>query len=296
MDTNNVNNGVPENALSLYNQTDDALDDFPVLKAFQQYIDAEQAKARKRLLTMGIFFGAMTFVIIAIFVALLMRTTSQNQALNDRLLDLALRDRDSRGSSAVVVQPPQDNSGLMALNAKLDEMQKKFAESQKTSTQVIAPASPSREALEIERLKLMLATEKEKAAAEKEKRRQEELEAYRRRQYPELYQQPNRQRAEENIDAILDELSIDPSDDETDEEIEKRRPRVQRNKRIKAQRRKVEKLEDDDAVSYFDEAEDSGDEQETKDKSANKPEKAEKKYSIPVDIKGSSSNWDIPLE
>ena len=31
------------------------MDDFPVLKAFQQYIDAEQAKARKRMAIMGIF-------------------------------------------------------------------------------------------------------------------------------------------------------------------------------------------------------------------------------------------------
>ena len=37
----------PRNAVSVYSQ--DAMDDFPVLKAFQQYIDAEQAKARKRL-------------------------------------------------------------------------------------------------------------------------------------------------------------------------------------------------------------------------------------------------------
>ena len=36
------------NAVSVYGQTD-GLDDFPVLKAFQQYIDSEQAKARKRM-------------------------------------------------------------------------------------------------------------------------------------------------------------------------------------------------------------------------------------------------------
>jgi hypothetical protein len=39
-----VNPGIPPNAVSLYNN--DAMDDFPVLKAFQQYIDAEHAKAR----------------------------------------------------------------------------------------------------------------------------------------------------------------------------------------------------------------------------------------------------------
>ena len=36
-------------AVSVYD-AGNAMDDFPVLKAFQQYIDAEQAKAQKRML------------------------------------------------------------------------------------------------------------------------------------------------------------------------------------------------------------------------------------------------------
>ena len=60
----------PRNAVSVYTQ--DAMDDFPVLKAFQQYIDAEQAKARKRLLSLGIFFGILTGAIIAVFVVMLL--------------------------------------------------------------------------------------------------------------------------------------------------------------------------------------------------------------------------------
>ena len=34
---------IPRNAVSIYGNND-AMDDFPVLKAFQQYIDAEHAK------------------------------------------------------------------------------------------------------------------------------------------------------------------------------------------------------------------------------------------------------------
>ena len=55
---------IPENAVSLYGQTD-AMDDFPVLKAFQQYIDSEQAKARKRMLMLCIFFGILMTVVIS---------------------------------------------------------------------------------------------------------------------------------------------------------------------------------------------------------------------------------------
>ena len=47
----------PQNAVSVYSQ--DAMDDFPVLKAFQQYIDAEQAKAQKRMTTLCIFFALL---------------------------------------------------------------------------------------------------------------------------------------------------------------------------------------------------------------------------------------------
>ena len=71
---------IPRNAVSIYGNND-AMDDFPVLKAFQQYIDAEHAKARKRLISLGIFFGVFTGIVIAVFVALLMNVSARNQAL-----------------------------------------------------------------------------------------------------------------------------------------------------------------------------------------------------------------------
>ena len=45
-----VNSGIPRNAVSVYTQ-DSGMDDFPVLKAFQQYIDAfecNHSEDRKR--------------------------------------------------------------------------------------------------------------------------------------------------------------------------------------------------------------------------------------------------------
>ncbi|MBO7206269.1 MAG: hypothetical protein J6W10_01505, partial [Kiritimatiellae bacterium] len=122
-----INPEIPGNAVSIYSQSD-AMYDFPVLKAFQQYIDAEHAKARKRLISLGIFFGIFTGVIISVFVALLMNVSARNQALNDRLIEFAMKDRD-RGQAAVVVQPPmqQDNSALMAMTAKLEALQKQLS-------------------------------------------------------------------------------------------------------------------------------------------------------------------------
>ena len=46
-------NPAANNAISIYGQ--EGLDDFPVLKAFQQYIDAEQSKSRKRMIMLCIY-------------------------------------------------------------------------------------------------------------------------------------------------------------------------------------------------------------------------------------------------
>ena len=118
----------PNTAVSVYSQ--DGMDDFPVLKAFQQYIDAEQAKARKRLVALGIFFGILTGAVIAVFVVMLASMSHRNQLLNDRLVEFAMKERD-RPAAPVVVQPaaPQSDSTALvsALTAKLDAMEKKLS-------------------------------------------------------------------------------------------------------------------------------------------------------------------------
>ena len=199
---NTTNPDFSERAVSVYGNGD-AMDDFPVLKAFQQYIDAEQAKARKRLLAMGAFFGVLMLAVVTIFVFLLISVSNRNQQLNDRLVEFAMRERNT--GSAVVVQPPQDSATVLALTTRLDEMNRKLIEAQTKSDKAIAdaeakvqqaaaklaaaiPKQPTSEELEIQRLKAQLAAEKEKAASEKARQREIELEAYRRKHYPELYE------------------------------------------------------------------------------------------------------------
>lgn len=274
---------MPENAVSVYGQSDSAYEDFPVLKAFQQYIDAEQEKARKRLFWICSFFGVLMFVVITVFVMLLVNASSRNQMLNDRLVEYAMKDRDQRTSSAVVVQPAQDSTMVLALTAKLDELQRKLAESQATTEQLVSnatakaeqaavdaarPKGPTPEELEIARLKALLASEREKQAVEREKQRQAELEEYRRKHYPELYEQPRKTSPKvkrSKSDAHKDLL------DEVDEI-----------------------LGDGEAVSYFDEDEDLISNRKMKQK-ARKP-LPPKEYSIPVEIRGSSNRWSVPNE
>jgi murein DD-endopeptidase MepM/ murein hydrolase activator NlpD len=210
------------NAVSIYGQ--EGLEDFPVLKAFQQYIDAEQSKSRKRMIMLCVFFGFLMTIMIVVFLFMLRDVSARNQSLNDKLVEYVMKDRDRQ---PVVVQPTvsaQNNTAndaaikamtdtLAALQkqmadqqAKMMEQQVKFEESRakmaeeriKAATAQKA-AGPSREQLAIQRqidedtaklvkARALLKAEKEKIEAEKERLRREEVERQRRRLYPEYYE------------------------------------------------------------------------------------------------------------
>jgi len=228
-----IEHPVNSTAVSLYGR-EDAMDDFPVLKAFQQYIDSEQAKARKRLISLGIFFGILMGAVIAVFLVILFNITERNQSLNDRLIEFAMKER-TRHEAPVVVQPPvqQDNSAILQLTSKIEAMQNRLIESQKRADEAeraqkaaesaqkaaaeaaaaaLVPKAPSPQELEIARLKALLDAEKEKTAVEKAKLREAELEAYRRKHYPECYAQPKPARSSVAAPVVLD-------DDESEDEI-----------------------------------------------------------------------------
>jgi len=186
-----IDSGIHDGAVNVYQN--DMADEFPVLKAFQQYIDAEQAKSRKRMLLLCVFFCFVLTAVIAVFFSLLLASSSRNQNLYDRLIEFAMKDRER--TPVVAQTTPRDDTALRALTDKLETLQKTIADDRARAGKAAAETAvkndtrPSVEALEIERLKALLAAEKEKAAAEREKQRQAELEAYRRKHYPELYGQ-----------------------------------------------------------------------------------------------------------
>ena len=156
------------NAVSLFGQSG-GVNDFPVLKAFQEYIDAEQAKARKRMLGLSVFFILLLIVVVITFTLVITSVIGRNQQLSDRLLDIALREKTST-QPVVNVQSP-------------------------------APAvvQPSVESAELVRLREELRREKEERQAEqakaKEEKRKAEIEAHRRRLYPEYYAQEDARKA-----------------------------------------------------------------------------------------------------
>ena len=199
-------NPIPQSAVSIYGQQD-ALDDFPVLKAFQQYIDAEQTKSRKRMVVLCAFFAFLMSLVIVVFSVILHRVSDRNQQLNDRLLDYVMQGRAPQPTT-IVQSPaaPQNDLALKAMADTLMALQKQIAEQEakqikpqaKEKPAIPADAGPSPEQLamqkklEEETAKLKQATEllkaeKEKLSAEKEKIRQREIEMHRRKLYPEHY-------------------------------------------------------------------------------------------------------------
>ena len=318
-------NAINPNAVSLYGQTD-AMDDFPVLKAFQQYIDSEQAKARKRLISLGIFFGVLMGAVIAVFLVMLFNITERNQSLNDRLIEFAMKERD-RPQQPVVVQPPvqQDNTAILSLTAKIEEMQNKLIESQKkaeaaeraqkaaaeAAAAALAPKTPSPQELEIERLKTLLNAEKEKVAAEKAKQREAELEAYRRKHYPECYAQPKPVAApakpkprrpviiEDDDEAELEPIRINPHKilngkairyfDDEDEDVEVDQPKEKKSDTPPSPKSETKPAPKVPAAQPTEQTKPVAvPAQNAEPKTETKP------YSIPVEVKGKTSNWFLP--
>jgi trichohyalin len=141
-------------------------------------------------------------VVVTVFVMMLQNVSQRNQALNDRLIDFAMKDKNVNASAPVVVQsaPAQDNSVLVALTARMEQMQKQIERqnSEEAEKSGPPPASPSPEEIarekklqeekaKLEQDRIRLKQEEKRLAEEKERLRREEVERYRRRMYPEHY-------------------------------------------------------------------------------------------------------------
>ena len=293
-----MNNDSPT-SLSIYGQQNFD-EEFPVLKAFQQYIDAEQAKGRKRLAIFAIFSVVVILILIAIFVVLLVDAFHENRRINDRLLELALSERNRAvatpaPAAPVVVNPQSDNTAILSLTAKIEELQQKLANNQKAADNAekerikeeLKRAENERKAAaaekkaveemkkrmeeekkskekaqadEISRLKALLILQKEKVEAEKEKAEQhrKHLEEYRRKYYPEAYG------GKKNTAVKSDKKPQDTAN------------------------------ENFEPITYYDESDEDNLEMPL--------QKREKEYSMPVEKRESSTefkestipNWDIP--
>lgn len=238
----------PNNAVSVYGQND-AMDDFPVLKAFQQYVDAEQAKAQKRMTTLCVFFSIILAIVVGVFVMLIMSMSNAKNDANEKLIQLMMQDRERHQN--VVVQTPQppaqSEAAIKALTDTVTSLQKQLADqqikmieekqkaaeeavkrAQEAAAEAAKPKPPSAEQLanqseadKLAKAAANLKKQREELAQEKEKLRQREIEFNRRRLYPEYYE---KQRVIEPPAVAQPPVGTatrkypDPLDDEDDDE------------------------------------------------------------------------------
>lgn len=182
-----------DNSLSIVTAEGSA-GDFPVLKAFQEYIDAEQAKARKRMLGLSVFFIILLVVVVCTFVLVLTTVVNRNQALSDRLLDYALneRRREMPVPQQTVIQPQLSPTSIQdALKPILDRLEREQAsmkaafEKREKEEKALAEAREKAKQQELEKVRLELM--RERAKAKKEADAQAAKERHLRRLYPDYY-------------------------------------------------------------------------------------------------------------
>ena len=279
----NLRDTLQQNAVSVYQ--DNSMDDFPVLKAFQQYIDAEQEKARRRMISLCICFAVLLGVVISVSLALLYAMNERNQSLNDRLVEYAIKDRerDRQDARDAQAHPSQNDAALKAMADTLVSLQKQLLEAKsqaaapaaplQTPEQAAAEARQREEAEKLIRAKAMLDAEKKMFAEEKERHRQEEIERHRRRLYPEYYAKKEAATGEAAAPAPQKPAKPRLTDADIQEILREADGGTQ--KPAPTAKKSDAELDDDSAIEYF---------------------KDDDEYQIPVDFKGKKSNWRVPLD
>lgn len=296
----------------------DAMDDFPVLKAFQQYVDSEQAKAHKRLMTVCAFFTILIFFIIGVFIFVVMNIRSnQNMPNPDADLQRQLIDEKSKMNEQLIelliakqnVQPPSpaasvvvvgDNGKDKALDGSHSAKERELAEWAKLKKREF-----ENEKRELEELKKAIIQEREeklkrdeeaKSARKEEddarKKREKEILEHRRRLYPEYFDE----NGNEHATPVARKA---PEKDPRDAEIERLRKEneIARLKaeleKVKREKEKIEKAKpmpknDDADIDELDKLLESSGVYGGQKKSDPLPDV------LNIDIGG--GDWSIPLE
>ena len=268
------------NAVSIYGN--DALDDFPVLKAFQQYVDAEHTKAQRRLLSVCAFFTMLIIVIIGVFLFVVMNIrkdpsseatikalTENNNALQRQMMEQASKMNEqlmaqlaaNSKASSPAPQPVAINSPSGFSKAELEtavEMAKLKAELEHLKKD---------SAKELKLRETQLAEQEKRLKAETEKR----LKAEEEKRKDALVAEKRLKAEEEKLRAALENASKTPAV-------------------IKKPAKSVS--EADDVDKFLEELDVLLDEVEKGKPAAKTPEKTEKKSSLDL----GDSGWTIPLE
>ena len=88
-----ISGGLPQQGLVLHDAAHGDASSFPVLKAFQDYLEMERQQARKRLVTLTVFFVSLMTLVVAGFIVAFVYMYGNMSKREDRLLEAALQQR-----------------------------------------------------------------------------------------------------------------------------------------------------------------------------------------------------------
>ena len=92
--------------VAMYNAASHAnAESFPVLKAFQDYLEAERAQARKRVMQLSIFFAVLMGVVVTGFLSAGIFMMRNMSTVQNKLLDVALAQRATPAPAAPAPAP-----------------------------------------------------------------------------------------------------------------------------------------------------------------------------------------------
>ncbi len=140
-------------------------DAFPVLKAFQDYLESERQRARHRMMTLSIVFAVVIVTVVGAFTLFWYSSMQGVQATNRQLLEAALK-RANEPPAPVVVQPPQPSA---ADTAKIiaEAVSKAQAEQSAVFAKTLEGLNASLETMRQDNADMKAEIERAKAAAEK---------------------------------------------------------------------------------------------------------------------------------
>jgi len=115
--------------VAMYNAASHAnAESFPVLKAFQDYLEAERAQARKRVMQLSIFFAVLMGVVVTGFLSAGIFMLRNMSTVQNKLLDVALATKTAPQQPAPVPVPVVQTSP--ALEESVRQMSRATSELQ----------------------------------------------------------------------------------------------------------------------------------------------------------------------
>lgn len=109
-------------SLAMYQAAQSDATSFPVLQAFQQFIDQERAQARKKMFQLSLAFGILIVAVVAVFLAVGIAMMHNMSSMQTKLLDAALAKQPQPVAQPVVVQSAAPAAVPPELSASLQQV------------------------------------------------------------------------------------------------------------------------------------------------------------------------------